>query len=401
MRVASEACTLAPVQWDPYDQAHFADPYPAFRRLREEAPLYYNAQYDFHAVSRYDDCVRVLRDRDVFISSRGVTLDSMNIDTGTPSGMFIVEDPPLHTIHRGILTRAFTPKRVAAIENDIRLFCAKALDPRIGTGGFDFIEDLALEMPMRVIGMILGMPEQDLKEAQRRVTEAMHSEPGKPRENNPATALYQSYADYVDWRMRHPTDDLMTDIITAEFPGEDGSRKRLTREEILSMITLIFIAGNETTNRLIGWTGKLLGEHAEQRKAIAADRSLIPQAIEEVLRFEPPGPYVGRVTAQEVELHGTTIAAGSPVLAIIAAGNRDSAKFSDGDRFDIHRGRIGHLTFGHGFHSCLGNALARLEGRIALDEVLDRFPDWQIDLASAKLSPTSTVRGWDTLPAHT
>jgi cytochrome P450 len=395
------APTMAPVQWDPYDQAHFADPYPAFRRLREEAPLYYNAQYDFYAVSLYEDCVRVLSDRDVFISSRGVTLDSMNIDTGVPSGMFIVEDPPLHTIHRGILTRAFTPKRVAALEEDMRLFCARALDPKVGTGGFDFIEDLALEMPMRVIGMILGMPEKDLKAAQQRVTEVMHAEPGQPRENSPATALYQSYADYVDWRMRNPTDDLMTDIITAEYPGEDGSPKRLTREEILAMITLIFIAGNETTNRLIGWTGKLLGEHPDQRRAIAADRSLIPQAIEEVLRFEPPGPYTGRVTASEVELRGTTIPAGSPVLAIVAAGNRDEAKFADGDRFDIHRPHYGHLTFGYGFHSCIGNALARLEGRVALDEVLSRFPDWTIDMAGAKLSTTSTVRGWDTLPART
>jgi cytochrome P450 len=192
----------------------------------------------------------------------------------------------------------------------------------------------------------------------------------------------------------------MSDLIRAEFQDANGETRTLTRAEVLTMVALLFGAGNETTNRLIGWTGKLLSEHPDQRRAIRENMSLVPDAIEEILRYESPGPYIGRTAAREVEFHGMKVPEGGKVLSLVASANRDDKKFPDGDAFNIHRDRQPHLTFGYGFHNCLGNALARVEGRIALEEVLKRFPDWEVDMSRAKMSSTATVRGWETLPAY-
>jgi cytochrome P450 len=288
---------------------------------------------------------------------------------------------------------------MAALEIQIRQLCAEALDPLVGAGKIDFIEHLGSEMPMRVIGLLLGIPEEDLKEAQRRVDENMRTEPGKPMEDSGKGFSGDPYAPYVDWRAKNPSQDLISDLIHAEFQDDKGEMRKLTRAEVLTFISLLFGAGNETTNRLIGWTAKLLSEHPEQRRQINKDRTLIPQAIEEVLRCEPPGIYIGRTPVVDVEFHGVTVPAGKPILALVGAANRDERKFANGETFDIHRKRMPHLTFGYGFHACLGNPLARVEGRIALEEVLNRFPDWEVDLDNAKMSSTTTVRGWETLPA--
>jgi cytochrome P450 len=389
----------SPVHWDPYNTAYFANPYPVFRRLREEAPVYHNEEFGFYAVSHYDDCVSVLGDRDRFISSKGGVLEFMKSGMAAPSGMFIYEDPPLHTTHRRLLSRIFTPKRMGALEQEIRDLCADALDPLVGGREFDFIEHLGSEMPMRVIGMLLGIPEEYLKAAQRQVDENMRTEPGKPMAESGKGMSGETYAEFVDARIKNPTDDLMSDLVQAEFQDAEGVTRSLTRAEVLTMIALLFGAGNETTNRLIGWTGKLLSENPDQRRAIAANPGLIPDAIEEVLRYESPGPYIGRTSSCDVAFQGVTVPANSIVLALVASGNRDESKFSDGDAFDIHRARHPHLTFGYGFHNCLGNALARVEGRIALEEVIKRFPDWNVDMNRAKMSSTATVRGWETLPA--
>ena len=396
-----DAVTEAPVHWDPYDPKYFANPYPAFRRLREEAPLYYNEQYDFYAVSRYADVERVLGDRDTFISSRGGILEIIKGNVPIPQGVFIFEDPPLHTIHRGLLTRIFTPKKMAALEPQIRAFCARALDPLVEGGTFDFIANLGAEMPMRVIGMLLGIPEEDLAGVRERTNDALRTEAGKPMDYSEHNFAGEGFDEYIDWRAKNPSDDLMTELLNAEFIDETSTTRRLHREEVLIFINIIAGAGNETTNRLIGWTGKVLAEHPDQRRQIHENRALIPQAIEELLRFEPPGPSVGRYVAKETEFQGTKIPAGSAILGLVGAGNRDETKFVNGETFNINRDRVPHLTFGYGFHACLGNALARVEGRIALDEILNRFPEWDVDLANAQLSSTSTVRGWETLPAFT
>jgi cytochrome P450 len=397
--MASNALERPAVGWDPYDPVHFADPYPAFRRLREEAPVYYNEQYDFYAVSHYDDVVRGLGDRDAFISRHGSVIDIIKSRYPIPDGLFIFHDPPLHANYRGLLTKMFTPKRVAALETQIRAFCARALDPLVEGGEFDFIADLGLEMPLRVIGMLLGIPDEDLKGHQTRMNEQSRIEPGQPQAQHSLAG--EEFEEYVDWRIANPADDIMTDLLHTEFVDGQGVKRQVSREEVLVMVNLLVGAGNETTNRLIGWTAKTLAEHPDQRRQIYEDRGLIPQAIEEVLRFEPPGPSVARVVAEDAQFHGITIPKDSTLLCLVGAANRDEAKFKNGESFDINRERVAHLTFGYGFHACIGNALARIEGRIALDEVLNRFPEWDVDLGNASLTCSVNVRGWETLPAYT
>ena len=394
--------TASEVYYDPYDVEIDADPYPVFRRLREEAPLYYNEKHDFYALSRYEDVERGVVDNKTYISGRGGILEMINANIEMPSGVLIFEDPPVHTIHRSLLSRVFTPRRMAALESKIREFCAHSLDTLVGAGGFDFIADLGAQMPMRTIGMLLGIPEQDQEAIRDQVDAHLRTEAGQPMQTSADEVLSgEMFADYIDWRAEHPSDDLMTEMLQTEFEDEHGVVRRLTRDEILIYVTVIAGAGNETTTRLIGWAGKVLGEHPDQRRELAADRSLIPNAIEELLRYEPPAPHVGRYVARDVDLYDTTVAEGNVMLFLVGSANRDDRRYPDPDRFDIHRAIGQHLTFGYGVHFCLGAALARLEGRVALDEVLHRFPEWDVDLDRAKLAPTSTVRGWETLPVRT
>jgi cytochrome P450 len=389
------------LSWDPYNPDHFKNPHAVFARLRDEAPLYYNEQYGFYAVSRYADVERCLGDWERFSSARGDVLEMIKANVPVPRGSFIHHDPPAHTVYRKALMRVFSPKRMAALEPQIREFCARALDPLVASGQFDFITNLGADMPMRVISMLLGIPEEDQAAIRERVDANLRTEAGKPMDYSVERKMGEGFEGYIDWRAEHPSDDLMTDLINMDFEDETGTLRKFTRDEILVMVNIIAGAGNETTNRLIGWTGKLLAEHPEQRRQIYENRALIPQAIEEILRYEPPGPSVARYVTQDVEFHGIKVPAGSALLGLVAAANRDERKFPDGGRFDINRKKAAHLTFGYGFHNCIGNALARVEGRIALDEILNRFPEWDVDLENGYLSSTSTVRGWETLPAYT
>jgi cytochrome P450 len=392
--------------FDPYDVELTADPYPALRRLRDEAPLYRNEEYEFYALTRHEDVERALVDRETFINGRGNVLEIIKADVQQPPGTLIFEDPPAHTIHRKLLSRAFTPRRLAALEPQIREFTRECLDPLIGSTGFDFVGDLGAQMPMQVIGMLLGIPKQDQPIIREYVDSYLRTEPGKPMKFEKGTKwsagskLNAIFGEYIDWRAENPSDDVMTDLLTAEFEDEHGVTRRLTRDEVLLYVNVVAGAGNETTNRLIGWAGKVLAEHPEQRRELAADLSLVPNAIEELLRFESPGPIIGRYVTRDVEFHGLTVPAGSAMLLLAHSANRDERRFDDPDRFDIRRQIGQHLTFGHSIHFCLGAALARIEGRIAIEEVLARFPDWEVDLANARMSPTSVVRGWETLPVH-
>ena len=213
--------------------------------------------------------------------------------------------------------------------------------------------------------------------------------------------LVEYWRDTYDWRAEHPSDDLMTELLRAEFEDETGAIRRLTREEVLTYVNVVAGAGNETTTRLIGWAGKVLADHPDQRRELVEDRSLIPNAIEELLRYEPPAPHVARYVTDDVVHHGETVPKGSAMIFLIGAANRDDRRYPDGDRFDIHRTIDHHLSFGYGLHFCLGAALARLEGRVALDEVLKRWSDWDVDWDNAKQAHTPTVRGWERLPVFT
>jgi cytochrome P450 len=393
--------TTSDVYYDPYDVEINADPYPVYRRLRDEAPLYYNDTHDFYAVSRFEDVESGLRDAKTYISGKGGIIELIKAGIEMPPGILIFEDPPIHTIHRSLLSRVFTPRRMAALEPEIRAFCANGLDPLVGAGGFDFIADLGAQMPMRVIGMLLGIPDQDQEVIRDHVDATLRTREGEPMVvTQESFVTGEIFADYIDWRAEHPSDDLMTEMLQAEFEDETGTTRRLTRSEILTYVTVIAGAGNETTTRLIGWTGKVLADHPDQRRELVADPTLIPDAIEELLRFESPAPHMARVASRDVEVHDRTVPEGGIMLFLVGSGNRDDRRFDDGDQFDIHRQIGQQLTFGYGLHFCLGAALARLEGRIALQEVLARFPEWHVDLDAARLSPTSTVRGWETLPVH-
>jgi cytochrome P450 len=396
--------TDSDVYYDPYDFEIDSDPYPVWRRLRDERPLYYNERYDFYALSRFEDVQKCLVDWRTYISSKGTLLELIKADIDLGSGSLIFDDPPYHDLHRGLLSRVFTPRKMNAIEPKVREFCARALDPLVGSGGFDFIRDLGAQMPMRTIGMLLGIPEQDQEAIRDRIDEGLKLTQGEMPDveafagrDNPG----EMFADYIEWRSQHPSDDLMTELLEAEFEDHDGTRRRLTRDEVLTYVNMLAAAGNETTTRLIGWTGKVLAEHPDQRRDLVEDRSLVPNAIEELLRFEPPSPVQARYVTRDVEHHGQVVPEGSALLLLNASGNRDERKFDDPDRFDVHRKVDQHLAFGYGIHFCLGAALARLEGRVALDEVLQRFPEWEVDWDNAVQARTSTVRGWEKLPVLT
>ncbi len=386
------------VYYDPYDVEINADPYGVYRRLREEAPLYYNERYDFFVLSRFEDVERGLLDPASFISGRGAIVEVIKSGMEIPPGVLIFEDPPVHTVHRRLLSRAFTARRVTELEAKIRDFCVRSLDAVAGRDRFDLVADLGALMPMQTIGMLLGIPEADQAAVRERVDATLRTEAGKPMEVGNELVSGKMFADYIDWRVANPSDDLMTELLNVEFTDETGTERKLTRSELLTYVHVVAGAGNETTTRLIGWAGKVLADHPEQRRQLADDPALIPNAIEELLRFEPPGPHVARCVCRDAEVHREKLPAGSAVMLLIGAANRDDRRFPDGDRFDISRRDGQHLSFGHGTHFCMGAALARLEGRIALEEILKRYPEWAVDEANARLAPTSTVRGWDTLP---
>lgn len=388
-----DAETAGELYYDPYSVDLNMNPYPVFARLREEAPLYHNVKHDFYALSRFDDVNKALIDHSTFISGRGALLEIIKSGMEIPPGTLIFEDPPIHNIHRNLLARMFTPRKVLALEPRIREFTARCLDPLIGSGRFDFVNDLGEQMPMRVIGMLLGIPEAD----QRRVTD--HGEATLQSTEIGQWATGEVFAEFIDYRTEHPSDDIMTDLLNVEFTDETGTVRRLRRDELLMYLTVIATAGAETTTRLIGWAGKTLADHPEQRRQLAEDPSLIPQAIEEILRWEPPALQVARYVTRDTEYYGQTVPEGSAILLLMGAANRDHRRFPpDGDVFDIHRELRSHMTFGAGTHFCMGNALARLEGRIALEEILKRFPTWEVDWSHAVPSQTTAVRGWQSMP---
>ena len=391
--------TTTSVYYDPYDVGITADPYPVYARLRDEVPLYYNERYDFWALSRYTDVEKALLNWETFSNQRSDILELMKSDFDMPKGVMMFEDPPIHTMLRGLMSRVFTPRRMAAIEDQIRRYCINCLDPLVGSDGFDIIAELASMMPMRVIGMLLGIPESE-QVAVRDANDAnLRTKPGAPMKVVSADRIADGsiYADYVEWRSHNPSDDLMTALLNVEFEDEHGVTRKLTRKEVLHYTQVVAGAGNETTGRLIGWLAKVLAEHPDQRREVAEDRTLLLRVVDETLRLEPPGTNLARYMAKDFEAYGTTVPAGSAMLLMLGAANHDPRRYENPDAFDIHRANISHLTLGKGLHYCLGANLARLEGKVALDEVLNRFPEWGIDYGTMQLASTSTMRGWERL----
>ena len=389
------------VYYDPYDVDINADPYPVYARLREEAPLYYNEPHDFFAVSRHEDVERGLVDRDTFISGRGGILELIKSGIEMPPGVVIFEDPPTHTIHRSLMSRVFTPRKVAALEPRIRELCAACLDPLVGTGRFDFVADLGAQMPMRVIGMLLGIPDEDQESVRDRTDANLRTEAGKPMEVADGFASGEHFAEYIDWRADHPSDDIMTDLLNAEFEDETGTRPAPPPRGAPH----VPVGGGRSGERDHHQAHRVGGQGAGRPSGPAAPAGGGPLARRERHRGAPAlrGARPAHRALHARRRGGAATARRCPRAARCCSSpdrptaTTASSRMATGSTSTATPS--GHLTFGYGPHFCLGAALARLEGRVALDEVLQRFPEWEVDTDAAKLTPTSTVRGWETLPA--
>jgi cytochrome P450 len=388
--------------WDPFDIDIDTDPYEIWRRLRDEAPVYRNDPHDFFALSRFADVEAAHRDPATFLSSHGTVLEFMGPEPIVNREMMIFTDPPLHTRLRSLASRAFTPRRVAQLEARVRELCTELLDAQTEGDGFDYVQEFGAQLPSMVISTLLGVPDDEREEVRHYIDEVFYIEPGVGMVNDRSFGaqiwLHEYLGRQLARRREHPIDDMMSDLAQAEIADDNGAVRRLTDEQAIAFANLLVSAGTETVARMLGWAAVVLDAHPEQRAELATDSSLIPGAIEELLRFEAPSPVQGRWTTADVSLHETVIPAGSRVLLLTGAAGRDERKFPNADHFDIHRSIDHHVSFGYGIHFCLGAALARLEGRIALEETLKRFPEWRVDHERAVRLHTSTVRGYAQVP---
>jgi len=379
------------VHWDPFDVELDTDPHPTWKRMRDDAPVYRNEEYDFYALSRYHDVEAAHRDPATFSSARGTVLELMGHDLSS-TGQIIFLDPPAHTELRHLVSRAFTPRRTAALEERVRGLCADMLDAQRDRDGFDYVQDFGAKLPSMVISSLLGVPDEDQETFRHHVDGIFHIEPGVGMVNDKSiaagAAIHRYLAGLIDERTLEPRDDLLTALAQAG----------LSRRAATDFATLLLSAGTETVAKLLGWAAVALAAHPDQRAELARDPSLIPNAVEELLRYEAPSPVQGRWTTRDVELHDTTIPANSKVLLLTGSAGRDERVFPDADRFDIHRELHNHVSFGYGIHYCVGAALARLEGRVALRETLLRYPAWEVDHDRAVRQHTSTVRGYARVP---
>lgn len=389
--------TATDLNWDPLDEELDDDPYPVWRRMRDEAPLFRNDRYGFWALSRFADVEAAHRDPATFSSSRGTVLEMMGGDMAA-TGLIIFMDPPDHTILRSLVSRAFTPRRMAELEDDIRVICAELLDPLVDCGEFDYVQDFAAQVPSRVIARLVGVPEDEREEQRHNIDGVFHIEPGVGMVNdvslNAQIVLHTYLSGLIERKKAAPGDDLISLLCGSSIVDEHGVERSLTDAELASFSNILFSAGTETVMRLLGNAAVLLARHPEQRADLAADPEAIPNAIEELLRYEPPSPVQGRWTTRDVELHGEVVPAGSKVLLLTGSAGRDEREYPDAERFDVRRTFRQHVSFGYGIHFCVGANLARVEGRVALEETLKRFPTWEPVTGGTIRQHTSTVRGY-------
>lgn len=391
---------MSDVYYDPYDREIDADPHPVWRRMRDEAPLYRNDRFDFWALSRFQDVLDASVDAATYSSARGTVLEIMGKEL--PLRPMIFMDPPEHDRLRALASRAFTPRRIAGLEPMIREIVRTYLDPQVGGSGFDFVADFGAKVPMMVISSMLGVPEEDREQIRQWTDEQLHREPDEtdPTERiAPVMAQIAGYfMRYVEERRKRPADDMMTDLLQAEFEDAAGAKRRLSDVELIAFVLLLSGAGNETVARLLGFAGAALAQFPEERAKLVERPGLIPNAVEELLRYEAPSPVQGRTVTRDVEWYGTRVPAGSIMLVLTGSAGRDDRRYPDPDRFDVERDVGRHVSFGYGTHFCLGASLARLEARVALEEVLARFPRWDVDWDGVERVTTSTVRGFAKLP---
>jgi cytochrome P450 len=402
----SPAVSRGPVEFDPYSEDFFCSPYETYRRMRDEAPVYYNAKYDFYALTRYEDVAPAYKDFETYSSAKGVTLDILKAtELKMPvEKIIIMLDPPQHERMRKLVNRVFTPRAIAALEPMIRetiYDVVKTLDP----GSFDAVADFSALFPVEIITKMLGVPPEDRQQLRIWLDKGLEREPGSMSPSPEGVdAVMKSggyYFELIQQRRAEPQDDMISGLIQAEIV-EDGQVRRLDDIEIAGFATMLGGAGAETVTKLVGNAVVIFADHPDQWEKLLGDRSKIPAAFEELLRYEGPSQYNVRYTLREATVHGTTIPQGSAVLLINGAANRDERAFPDPDRFDVDRERkFGYnIGFGYGIHSCLGAALARMEGHVALEALLDLIPRYEIDREGLRRVRMTNVCGWSNVPVR-
>lgn len=395
--------TAAKVVFDPFSDDFFNTPYDTYRRLRDEAPVYYSEQYDFYALTRHADVAAAMKDSETFSSSRGIDLEMVQ-SGNPPPPLIIMMDPPEHRRMRSLVNKVFTPRAIErqrqTVIDQIERFL-HAADP----SHFDIVQDFAALFPVEVITQMLGVPAELRQQVRLLLDKSLEREYGKVE--MPAEGLQAGietglmYYNIIQERRADPQDDMISDLIAVEV-DRDGVPTKLDDVEIAGFASLLGGAGAETVTKLIGNAVVTFAEHPEQWQMLVADRNKIPAAVEELLRWEAPAQYLVRYSMKDVALHGVTIPAGNPVLLCVGSANRDDRAFTDADIFDIDRdrGEAQNVGLGYGVHSCLGAALARMECIAALDKLLDFMPRYEIDKAGLKRVAMTNVIGWHNVPVR-
>jgi len=391
------------VEFDPLSSDFFDDPYDTYRWLRDEAPVYHSEKYGFWALSRFADVVAAHRDWKTFSSEHGLTIDQLTDPTQAMKGTSIIMmDPPDHDRMRKLVSRVFTPRAMAALEPMVRDVISSYLAPFDGADAFDAVADFAAPFPVEVISIMLGVPKEDRQQIRLWTDLMLHREPGDPKPSHAgieASLLQIGYfLELIAEKRAHPTDDMITRLTEVEVEGDDGSTHRLDDGEIAGFATLLAAAGSETVTKLIGNGVVLFARNPEEWHKLLADPTKGADAVEEVLRYWAPSQYQGRFTHRAAEFHGVTIPEGMPVFLITGAANRDEREYDDPDRFEIDREQGLGVGLGHGIHACLGAALARLESRVAFDELRTRWPSYAVDDTGLRRVQMSNVAGFSSVP---
>jgi cytochrome P450 len=387
------------VEYNPFARDTQTNPFPVYRWLRDEAPVYHNAEVGFYALSRFDDVLQAHLDPATFVSSHGVTIEGY--DQG--QDLLITSDAPRHNWHRKLVSRLFTPRAIADLEPKVRAIAAEVLDRARDRGEIDIVAEFSTHLPMMVIAEMLGLPPEtraDLRRTSDRILDRSEADELGNTTDDSQLAMIEMMTlltEIVDDTSKHLGDDIASILLSARVTDDDGNEVALTHAQVASRLLEMTIAGHETTAKLIANGVVALTWYPDQRAELAADPSLIPNAVEEMLRWDPPSHYQGRWVERDVTLHGVTIPADSRVILITGAANHDERAFPDPEYFDIHREIERHVGFGFGIHLCIGAALARLETRIAFEELLARYPNYEVRQPMVR-AYSSNVRGLSNLP---
>jgi cytochrome P450 len=398
--------TTAPVEFDPFSEEYFNDPYELYGRLRDEAPVYYSEQYGFYALSRFADVLAAHRDWEGFSSAHGVELFTFSKDPEEIASYqsIIMMDPPEHDRFRALVSRVFTPRAVSALEPMIREVICGFLDPLNDAHEFDAVADFAAPFPVEIISRMLGVPEGDRQQIRHRIDAGLHREPGQmmPSPENEQATLENGiyFHELAVEKRKNPGDDMLSRLTQVTVDRGDGTQTGLDDTEIAGFASLLGGAGAETVTKLVGNAAVLFWQHPDQWQSVIEDHEKIPPAVEEILRYWPPSQYQGRFCVEERKFEGGTIPAGFPVFLITGAATRDPRAFERADEFDIERQPGISIGFGHGVHSCLGAALARMESRIAVEELATRWRRLEVDEAGLRRVHMANVAGYSNVPVR-